>query len=137
MERQGDPDAFVSDRSGLQSTGPTHALVGRTRERELLRDAFAMARSGHGRLCLIGGEAGLGKTSLARDLAATAGALGARVLSGSCYESQHPPYVPAGLFESCHTTPRCLRPRPRSPAAAVFRADQAVLFAVVRRFIGD
>ena len=38
-------------------------LVGRERERRLLRDRLAAALAGAGRLVLIGGEAGIGKTA--------------------------------------------------------------------------
>jgi hypothetical protein len=37
-------------------------LVGRERERELLLDRFRLARSGHGQVAMVSGEAGFGKS---------------------------------------------------------------------------
>ena len=58
---------------------------------------------GRGRLVLLGGEAGIGKTTLARDLADEATARGVRVLTGACYDlTNTPPYGPwLDLFEAC------------------------------------
>jgi DNA-binding CsgD family transcriptional regulator/tetratricopeptide (TPR) repeat protein len=48
-------------------------LLERESELALLRETVAGAASGHGGLVLIGGEAGIGKTSLVRELRASAG----------------------------------------------------------------
>lgn len=48
-------------------------FVGRTGEVDLLRARLEEARAGHGRLVLVTGEPGIGKTSLAQRLAAAAG----------------------------------------------------------------
>ncbi len=90
-------------RSGARYQGPSEVLVGRTREQGFLRDELAAMGRGHGRLCLVGGEAGIGKTTLARDLARTADGLGTRVLTGSCYDLTNiPPYGPwLDLFVAC------------------------------------
>ncbi|HEX5506799.1 MAG TPA: AAA family ATPase [Thermomicrobiales bacterium] len=70
-------------------------LVGRERELAALRDALAAARDGRGSLALIGGEAGIGKTSLAEALCAEAVEHGALVLVGRCYDlTETPPYGP-------------------------------------------
>jgi len=70
----------TAGRSGMASLRLPPFLVGRSREKGILRAELAAACSGHGRLLLLGGEAGIGKTSLARDLIREAGALGWRVL---------------------------------------------------------
>jgi predicted ATPase len=57
-------------------------LVGRAREQVFLREELAAALSGRGRLVLLGGEAGIGKTSLARDLTREALEDGALLLAG-------------------------------------------------------
>ncbi|MGN6700447.1 MAG: ATP-binding protein, partial [Thermomicrobiales bacterium] len=57
-------------------------LVGRDREQALLRERLAAALDGGGGLVLIGGEAGIGKTALARALGREAAARGALVLTG-------------------------------------------------------
>ena len=76
-------------------TSATPPLVGRGREQAVLRDALAAALAGCGSLVLIGGEAGIGKTALAELVLAEAGARGATVLVGRCYDlSETPPYGP-------------------------------------------
>ena len=51
--------------------------------------------SGQGRLVMLGGEPGIGKTRTAQELAALAEARGAQVLCGRCYEEEGaPPYWP-------------------------------------------
>lgn len=62
-------------------------FVGRERELSLLAAALADARAGHGRLVLVAGEAGIGKSRLADELAALAEGAGARVLWGRCWEA--------------------------------------------------
>jgi len=71
------------------------SLVGRERERTALRDSLAATLDGHGRLVLISGEAGIGKTALAATLCADAERQGALALVGRCYDlSETPPYGP-------------------------------------------
>ncbi|MBJ7332687.1 MAG: AAA family ATPase, partial [Solirubrobacteraceae bacterium] len=55
------------------------ALVGRETELAALRDAWVRAADGAGRLVLIEGEPGIGKTRLAAEVLAEARAVGARV----------------------------------------------------------
>jgi tetratricopeptide (TPR) repeat protein len=62
-------------------------FVGRRRELGQLVSALDEAMSGRGRLCLLAGEPGIGKTRLADELAATARDRGARVLWGRCWEA--------------------------------------------------
>lgn len=70
-------------------------LVGREREIELLTEALGEAYSGRGRLVLVSGEQGLGKTRVALELARHAERRGAQVLWGRCYEREGaPPYWP-------------------------------------------
>ena len=70
-------------------------LVGREREQELLRQQLVRTVDGHGRLVLISGEAGVGKTALVDWFAASARELGVTVLAGSCYDlTITPPYGP-------------------------------------------
>jgi predicted ATPase len=70
-------------------------LVGRAREQVFLREELVTATGGRGRLVLIGGEAGIGKTTLARDLEREASGRGVQVLTGHCYDlTNTPPYGP-------------------------------------------
>jgi DNA-binding NarL/FixJ family response regulator len=67
------------------------AIVGRHEERRRLAAALQSAAQGAGSLVLVGGEAGVGKTRLADDLAATSGAL---VLRGAASHGGAAPYGP-------------------------------------------
>src|SRR5207247_565088 len=51
----------------------------------------ADAAAGRGRIALLGGEPGIGKTRLAEELAADASALGAVVVWGRCYDGRGAP----------------------------------------------
>jgi tetratricopeptide (TPR) repeat protein len=70
-------------------------LLGRSRELAEIRRALADAESGRGRLVLLSGEPGIGKTSLADATTALAEERGFRVLWGRCWESGGAPaYYP-------------------------------------------
>ena len=74
---------------------PPSGLVGREREQQRLGALLAAAADGQGRLVLIGGEAGIGKTALVRALTTEAATHGAAILIGHCYDlSATPPYGP-------------------------------------------
>jgi DNA-binding CsgD family transcriptional regulator/tetratricopeptide (TPR) repeat protein len=119
-------------------------LVGRAAEQRLLRDRLAASLDGHGSLVIIGGEAGIGKTSLARDLAAAAASHDFLVLVGHCYDlTATPPYGPwldlaagfrpeAGLpaFPAVFATGRIEEIDSRSALFAEMRAFFAGLCAV-------
>jgi DNA-binding SARP family transcriptional activator len=62
-------------------------LVGRTAELEALRDAWRSAAP-DGRLAVIEGEAGIGKTRLAHELMASVAAEGATALAAACHEDE-------------------------------------------------
>jgi ATP/maltotriose-dependent transcriptional regulator MalT len=62
----------------------TGRFVGRTEELARLRELLARAADGQPLVVLIGGEAGVGKTRLTDQLAATASEHGVRVLRGGC-----------------------------------------------------
>ena len=70
-------------------------LVGRGRELALLGEHLAAAGRGAGRLVLVAGEPGIGKTRLLTELADRARADGWAVLAGRAYEGEGmPPYLP-------------------------------------------
>src|SRR5262245_6969407 len=71
------------------------ALYGRDAERSSLQSALIEAMTGRGRLVLIGGEAGIGKTALVQELAAKAALEDAVVLTAGCDDLvAAPPYGP-------------------------------------------
>ena len=70
-------------------------FVGRQREVAELRSALEDALAGRGRLTMLVGEPGIGKTRTAEELASYAETRGAQVHWGWCYEGEGaPPYWP-------------------------------------------
>src|SRR5215213_8623910 len=119
---------------------PPPALVGREREQVFLREELAAALAGHGRLVLLGGEAGIGKTTLARDLARDATARELWVLSGHCYDlTNTPPYGPWLDLVATYPSDPTLPSPPTAFAHGLLErvTDQAALFAEVRRFFAE
>jgi predicted ATPase len=88
------PEAAHDDRrvSGRRRGG---VFVGREDELAALLRALEDALAGRGRLLVIGGEPGIGKSRLAEELAGAAVETGAAVLWGRCWEAGGaPPYWP-------------------------------------------
>ncbi len=76
-------------------TFPLATFVGRSEELAALLRQLEEAASGRGGLVMLAGEAGVGKTRLARELCEIARQRGAVVLWGACYEGDwQPPYGP-------------------------------------------
>jgi class 3 adenylate cyclase len=70
-------------------------LVGRQEELSRLEDELLSVNRGDGRFVLLAGEAGIGKTRLARELTGRARKLGFDALWGSCSEAELAlPYLP-------------------------------------------
>ncbi len=105
----------ISSSPGVRSLQPVPLLVGRALEQILLREELAAVLKGRGRVVLLGGEAGIGKTTLARDLMDKTAAQGIHVLTGACYDlTNTPPYGPwLDLFDACEPG----REMPDPPAA--------------------
>jgi len=66
---------------------PASAFVGREPELAALTAGLDQVLAGSGRVFLVSGEPGIGKTRLAEELAVHAEARGARVLVGRCWEA--------------------------------------------------
>ena len=83
------------ERSSSPHRRPGDIFVGRQRELAELSAAREDALSGCGRLVMLAGEPGIGKTRTAQELASLAESRGAQVLWGRCYEENGaPPYWP-------------------------------------------
>ena len=79
----------------IQDRAPGNFFVGRHREMAVLREVFDDALAGRGRMVMLAGEPGIGKTRTAQELASYAEGQGAQVLWGRCYEEEGaPPYWP-------------------------------------------
>ncbi len=110
------------------------AFVGRVSELRVLREAWDRARSGHRVLALISGEPGIGKTTLAAQVARTARGDGGLVLHGRWDEEVLAPYQAyrEALGEYSRTCPRpVLRAELRGHADEISR-----LFPEVAERIG-
>ena len=130
----------TAGRSGIASLRLPPFLVGRSREQAVLRAELVAAFRGRGRLILLGGEAGIGKTTLAQDLVRATDGHATWVLSGHCYDlTNMPPYGPwLDLFDDCPLDPSLPVP-PAAFGGGTLAAvtDQAALFADVRRFFAE
>lgn len=84
---QHDPSLDLSAPAAEEDASPPGVFVGRTAELEELDRALADSLTGHGRLVLLGGEPGIGKSRLADEVTARARGRGARVLVGRCWEA--------------------------------------------------
>lgn len=97
-----EPSPIVSSEHRYTSGEPTQrhrfteaAFVGREAEMAVLLAGLEAASAGHGRLILLTGEAGIGKTRTALEFAALARSRGIRVLIGrSMEEAGAPPFWP-------------------------------------------
>ena len=86
------PDGTLTDSIPASSSS---GFVGRQLEMRALNAAGDEALSGRGRLVMLAGEPGIGKTRTAQELASHAETLGAQVLWSRCYEEEGaPPYWP-------------------------------------------
>jgi len=83
------------DAGELTKTHRAERLVGRARELVVIAQALAEAEAGRGRLVLLAGEPGIGKTSLADAATAMAAERRFTVYWGRCWESGGAPaYFP-------------------------------------------
>src|SRR5262245_33685927 len=90
---------------------PSQSFVGRERELAELDAGLTDALSGRGRLFLLSGEPGIGKTRLADEFSARASSQGAAVYWGRCWEGGGaPPYWPLiQIVRGCASRPHFAR----------------------------
>jgi DNA-binding CsgD family transcriptional regulator len=116
-------------------------IVGRDREQELLRHLLGAALAGAGHVVLIGGEAGIGKTTLTTWLAAEAAIWDVQVLIGGCYDlTSTPPYGSwIDLFDRfpLRDDPPTLTDLLKGIATIDAVTNQEALFAHVRAAVGS
>ena len=85
----------AADAGSVRGRRADGVFVGRERELAALIAALGDALSGSGRLVVVGGEPGIGKSRLAEELASRAGSDGAEIYWGRCWEEEGaPPYWP-------------------------------------------
>ena len=107
----------VVDVASPELPTPRHesSFVGRCDEMRRLGAALEDAMLGYGRVVLLAGEAGIGKTRTVEELLERAEALGAKVLAGRCLETMGAP--------AFWPWTRALRPYVSEAAAERLRAE--------------
>src|SRR5258705_7244010 len=114
----------------------TYVFVGREQAMATLRGALENALGGRGRIALLVGEAGIGKTRTSEELAIAAGARSATVLFGRCYEGAGAP----AFWPWVQVLRACLAERdPTATLASMIGggADLAQLVPEVARWLPD
>jgi len=93
--REIEPNRQPSDLTRVWRNLTNGVFVGRDREMAELKTALDDALSGQGKVVLLAGEPGIGKTRAVHELATYAALRGAEVFLGRCYEEQGTvPYSP-------------------------------------------
>ena len=91
-------EANTPDAPAPETNSPAIPLYGREEEHAWLLERWKAATRGRGRLVLLRGEAGVGKTRLFEEMSRSALVDGAWLLSGRCYEfSGSVPYQPIAM----------------------------------------
>src|SRR4029077_8769267 len=105
--------------------GPATArpLYGRAAELRTLTAAWAAARAGRGRVVLITGEAGIGKTRLVTELARRADNVGARIAVGAGVDVGGE--APLAIWQEL--VPQLVRTVPPPPGQAAWPAERGRL----------
>ena len=135
-----DPELhLVAEAKATAERGPEArrgTFVGRERELAELVRALDDAVAGRGRLFLLVGEPGIGKSRLAEELIADARARGARVLVGRCWEAGGAPaYWP--WVQALRAYVRDAEPEPLRAQLGDGAADLAQLLPELRALLPD
>nr|WP_246401981.1 AfsR/SARP family transcriptional regulator [Jiangella mangrovi] len=119
----------------VTAQGADGELIGRDDDLDRLRRRLDRARDGHGGVMLISGEAGVGKTSLARAAVTAGAAHGMTTAWGRCAEEAAPTYWPwrqalsaAGIDTGVLTVRE--QQRIPDPDAALFELHERVITAL-------
>ena len=134
--RATDPTGQREPKSHARTLGPSVPLIGRDRELAELRAAFDAALSGSGRVVLLGGEPGIGKTCLASALADEARSRRVPVWWGRGWEDGSAPAFWTWNAALRHWMDQ-VGDGPVADAAGSWRDDLAHVFPVLRDRMPD
>jgi predicted ATPase/class 3 adenylate cyclase/transcriptional regulator with XRE-family HTH domain len=130
-----EPDLPALPHGGFLGAQPEHALVARNQELATLLAAMDAVHEGSGRLLVLVGEPGVGKTRLAQELTLAAHDRGFLVATGRCYAPQESvPYYPflealSRVYAAAPVSVRAQVPQ-RWPEVARLLPDQTIGVAV-------
>jgi DNA-binding SARP family transcriptional activator len=128
------PEPVDADRAAAR--GRPGVFVGRESELAALQRGLDDALAGRGRLLVIGGESGIGKSRLAEELAGAAARGGAEVVWGRCWEAGGaPPYWP--WVQAIRTYTRAADPERLRRELGADAAEIAEVVAEVREHVPD
>jgi DNA-binding SARP family transcriptional activator len=131
-----DPALDVQPVPGQEAAPPRRVFVGRAHELAELHGALDDALGGRGRLVLLTGEPGIGKSRLAEELTGRAAARGACVLVGRCWEAGGAPaYWP--WVQSLRAYVREAEPAALREQLGTGAADIAQLLPELRALLPD
>lgn len=122
----------AADERDHAQPGARDPVVGRDEEIDRLERALASARAGRGRIMLLSGAPGIGKTRLAEEIADRARSQGLVVWTARCHEL---PGAPA-LFPWTQLLRACLRERDARELAHALGGSFAQLAAIVPELAG-
>ena len=115
----------ISDRRGHQA--PSGLMVGRRDQMTALQHALEQTLDQGGRIVVVAGEAGIGKTRLIQEFTAEAAARGLRILTAWCHETEQPlPFRP--WIDALRGTGPALQSMVRGGMSATARASLARVF---------
>jgi DNA-binding CsgD family transcriptional regulator/tetratricopeptide (TPR) repeat protein len=142
--------------AALEAAAESGSIYGRDRELGQLRELWAKAIAGRTLVAVVTGEAGIGKSRLAAEIAAQVDRGGGQVLLGSCFEGAQTPYqpflqvidarqdppngdeVPPGIGRDTRVLGRLLAPSRMGPNAGKIldaAAERADLLAALHRYL--
>lgn len=120
-------EARAADAGVTATTTTREPFVGRADELARLRDALRAARAGRGRIVWLSGDAGIGKTRLADEIAAIARSEGIAVWVARCHAQEGAP--PLWLWTQVIRA--CMEERPEAEVRRALGAGFEELAAIV------
>ena len=124
----------LAEQAPIGPSAPDPGFVGREHELATLAARWADAVSGRPSMVAIRGEAGIGKTSLARELASLAQSTGGRVVFARCYEAERSLFLQP-ILEAIRTVALSLQPDELRDAASERTGTLADLVPEIGRYL--